>query len=247
MAAAAAIAGCPTRFIGRVGDDATGERLVGGAGRRLGVDVRVQRAGTHGHGRRARRAGRRAHDAARSRRGASSWAPVDPAWLDGVTWLHVPAYSLCAEPIGASTLELDRRACRARGARLSVDVSSVGRRRGVRRRPVRRAARRAARPTSCSPTPPRRRSSAAWRPPLLVVKDGARPGRAAARRTGASRRWRSPPVDGVVDTTGAGDAFAGGFLAAMLGGAGPAPRPRAGAALAARTLTVAGAGWRRPE
>jgi sugar/nucleoside kinase (ribokinase family) len=51
-------------------------------------------------------------------------------------------------------------------------------------------------------------------------------------------------VDAVVDTTGAGDAFAGGFLAATLEGASAADAVRRGAAIAARTVTVAGA---RPE
>ena len=29
---------------------------------------------------------------------------IDRSWLEGVTWLHAPAYSLCAEPIGTSTI-----------------------------------------------------------------------------------------------------------------------------------------------
>jgi sugar/nucleoside kinase (ribokinase family) len=52
--------------------------------------------------------------------------------------------------------------------------------------------------------------------PLVVVKRGAGGCEAAA----GARRWRAPaPAVRVIDTTGAGDAFVAGFLAAKLSGA----------------------------
>jgi sugar/nucleoside kinase (ribokinase family) len=48
-------------------------------------------------------------------------------------------------------------------------------------------------------------------------------------------------VSRVLDTTGAGDAFAAGYLCALLDGAGPAAAAAAGNALAARVLGSPGA------
>ena len=77
------------------------------------------------------------------------------------------------------------------------------------------------------------------RPGLLVVKDGPGP----VLLHGADGHVETvavTPVARVVDSTGAGDAFAGGFLAATLAGASPRDAARSGAVLAARTLCVAG-------
>jgi ribokinase len=51
-------------------------------------------------------------------------AAIDPTWLDGCSWLHLPGYSLTSEPIrGAALAAAD--AARDSPARLSVDLSST--------------------------------------------------------------------------------------------------------------------------
>jgi sugar/nucleoside kinase (ribokinase family) len=50
----------------------------------------------------------------------------------------------------------------------------------------------------------------------------------------------------VVDVTGAGDAFAAGYLVALAGGAQPAEAARAGTLLAARAVATVGA-WPAPR
>ena len=53
---------------------------------------------------------------------APTFAPdeLDPAWLEGCDWLHVPVYSLVREPLRATTL-----AAVAHVPRVSVDLSST--------------------------------------------------------------------------------------------------------------------------
>jgi ribokinase len=45
---------------------------------------------------------------------------LQPDWLDGCDWLHLPAYSLVAEPVAGAAL-----AAAGRVARLSIDLSST--------------------------------------------------------------------------------------------------------------------------
>jgi ribokinase len=49
---------------------------------------------------------------------------VEPGWLDGCSWLHLPAYSLTSLPVQGAALTAAA-AARDRGARLSVDLSST--------------------------------------------------------------------------------------------------------------------------
>ena len=120
--AAACRAGVPARFIGQVGDDATGRGLTE-ALLADGADVVVRRAGRTGTiivlvdtaGERTMLSDRAA---------CTELTDPDPAWLDGLHTLHIPYYSLAVEPLAAASATLAQWAV-ARGIRVSIDTSSA--------------------------------------------------------------------------------------------------------------------------
>lgn len=234
----------PTRFIGRVGADAAGDALVAElAGH--GVEVRVQRAGRTG-------TVVLLVDAEGERtmfpdRGASALlADVDDAWLEGLAWLHAPAYGFEREPMRS---ELTRLAARARtaGARTSFDASSTGLLTALGVEAALGLLRTAGPDVLFANEDEaallgltgggERAASVAS---VVVIKHGPLPtdvivgGELAARID-------VEPVPGIRDLTGAGDAFAAGYLAATLQGADAAAACRSGHASAASVLSNPGA------
>ena len=119
---AACRAGGSARFIGQIGDDATGEWLVAQLWA-LGADVAVRRAGrsgsvvvlVHPDGERTMLSDRAACIELRD---------PESAWLDDLTVLHVPYYSLTAEPLASTATTLAAWAVKRRIA-VSVDASSA--------------------------------------------------------------------------------------------------------------------------
>lgn len=229
------------RFLGRVGDDAAGRALTGSLADE-GVEVRVQRAGVTGtvvvlvdpDGERTMLPDR----------GAAAELHDPPAvWSDGLSHLHLPAYSLVTEPIGGAALQVAERV-RTSGGTVSVDVASTGavRASGVERF---RALLRELRPAHVLATVEEARllglPGSAPAGAVVVVKDGPRPATVTVPgRTGVE--VPVPGVGAVRDTTGAGDAFAAGYLQAVVDGAGPVRACRSGHRLAATVLAVPGAG-----
>ena len=163
---------------------------------------------------------------------APDW--LDAAWLRGADVLHVPAYSLFAEPIGAASLRAAQLA-RGSGTLVSSDLSSKGPLLsfGVRRSRARLADLRphvlfANRDEAAALL--RRGGRRAWvgllaHASLVVVKDRVGGCRVLWAEDGAVRQLdvAAMRVGKRVDTTGAGDAFAAGFLLSLVGsGAGEA-------------------------
>lgn len=208
----AAALGHPARFLGQVGSDAIGTVLVdelGGAG----VDVASVRRGG--------RSGTiivlvdvEAERTMLTDRGACLEL-CDPqrAWLDGVSTLHVPFYSLTEGALADTAVTLIGWAHEL-GVRVSIDVSSVA---VIEQLGADRVIEMlgALRPDVVLANGDEGRALGIDAPiagALTVVKHGADPVEVFAEPD----RFTVPvPVlDQVSDTTGAGDAFAAGFLTA---------------------------------
>jgi len=148
-----------------------------------------------------------------SDRGANAdFAPedLDRSWFDGCSWLHLSGYALFGEhstDAATRASELARRS----GARVSVDLSSALLVAAFGRARVRQAI------ESCGATlvfANEAEHEAAGRLDVVqtVVKRGAA-GCTVIEAHGRRHRHRALPPVAVNDTTGAGDAFAAGWLA----------------------------------
>ena len=214
--------GARSSLICAVGRDVVGRALVE-ATRADHVTVRASRVSGVATGRIGVLVGAGGERSFVADRGAAdrlSAADLRPAWFDGADALHVPAYSLLGEPLGAAgrrAIEL----ARERGALLSVDLASMG--------PLLASGRRAARALIQGIEADLLFATAAEAEALLgryavdglldfatmaVVKRGAKGATVLAREPdGSLLRFEvaTTPVH-ATDTTGAGDAFDAGFL-----------------------------------
>jgi sugar/nucleoside kinase (ribokinase family) len=228
----------PVRFIGRVGDDTLGRALVAeleGAG----VDARVQRGGRTGSivvlvdavGERTMITDRGA---------AAELDAIDPAWLQDARWVHVPLYGFAVPRSRDAVMDAATRAASA-GARISLDLSSVATLRELGAGAL-RAIVAELRPHVVFANEGEARVAAELgltAPGVSVVKRGADPVRVTV--SGVSSDVPVDRVDDVLDSTGAGDAFAAGYITAALAGADAHESARAGSALAMSALRRPGA------
>lgn len=213
----------PTRFIGCVGDDNLGTALVHDL-EAEGVDVRVQRKQKTGtivilidqDGERSMLPNRGA---------ATLLEDVPDEWLDGLELLHVSAYSFMGAPVGAATIDVIRRA-KQRGILTSIDVASTGMlaQYGVERflelmaelRPEFLIGNRSETAFLELVVDGQLGRQASRLPDTIVVtKSGADP-TTVHRPGGETIVVPVPVVTEIRDLTGAGDAFAAGFLSSFL-------------------------------
>lgn len=134
---------------------------------------------------------------------------LDSAWFDDVAWLHVSGYSLLAEPIAEAALAAGRLA-RARGASVSVDLSSWSSIRDYGPEAFRANLDALSPDVVFANEPEWEMVGGAYAlAETAVVKRGSR-GVEVRSATGISEY--EPPAAEAVDSTGAGDALAAGFL-----------------------------------
>ena len=209
----ATLTGTPSRFIGQVGHDRLGSHLCEVL-RDSGVDVQVITDGRTGsivvlvqpNGQRSFLTDRGV---------ASHLAHFDATLINGVSILHIPTYSLTDEPLASTCVQYIASA-RATGALISIDASSssVLKQYGTDRY---RALIQSLSPDVflCNEDEAAVLGLGANLPMadavLTVIKQGPLPV-IAVQHDGTTTEVAVTPVANIVDTTGAGDAFAAGFL-----------------------------------
>lgn len=245
VAALAVEAGGQSRFIGQVGDDKLGLILTDEL-EASGVDLWVERNGRTGTV--VILVDRSAERTMLPDRGAATELDfVADEALDNVGWLHVPGYSLIVEPLGTTTRDLIDRAHRL-SIPVSIDASSTGLVQAFGATQFLHLIERlhpavlfcnTAEATLLKLGPERPAPEVR----LTVLKAGAKP-TVLVRADGSTNTVPVESVAAVVDTTGAGDALAAGFLVATLEGKTPIEAAQAAHRLAATVLTQPGAASR---
>lgn len=242
VAAVSARLGRPARFVGALGDDELSASAAT-ALRSLGVDVRGPSA-TRGWAIVALvdpDGGRRFLTDTGE---VDTWPAPDPMWLDGATRVHLSGYALCSDRSAEACAALARLATE-RGVPRSVDVcsTSVVTSWGLDRF--------ADDLRSIGPDVVKANGDEArlldgrWPAGATVVVTNGADDTVLLEPGGGERSLPVADVASVdvVDTTGAGDAFVAGFLAAWDHGDGPDAAVSNGHAAAARVVSGPGADW----
>jgi sugar/nucleoside kinase (ribokinase family) len=238
----AALTGTESRFIGQVGNDALGQQLCSSL-QQAGVDVCVIAEGRTGsivvlvqtNGERTFLTDRGV---------ASHLSLVDASLMANVGILHVPSYSLVTEPL-ASTSLLYIKAAQSLGAVISIDASSTSvlEHFGVARYKL---LIQSIQPQIflCNEDEAGLLGVGATEgmlgAALAVIKRGAHSTFAISQNNERSEVAVAPVAD-IVDTTGAGDAFAAGFLPTFVATNDVEVAIARGHAIAARVLRSPGA------
>ncbi len=241
VAVAAAAAGARARFIGRVGADETATWLEDEL-RGAGVDARLQRGERTGcvvvlvdaTGERTMYPDRGA---------AAELGPIDPADVAGTAVLHLPLSGFL-DPVAAGHLHAAIERVRDAGGAVTIDLSASSAVEQLGADAVRQLVADVAPAIVFANVEEASAAGlAALTPPpggYFVVKDGPRP--ATIVHADGRRVTVAPaPHRDVRDTTGAGDAFAGTFLARWIAGDPPDVACAEAHRAAAGTLGVAGA------
>jgi ribokinase len=224
VAAWVATLGGAARFVGKRAEDSAG-RIVAAELEEQGVDVvgPVVATGTGTVVSLATPDGKRTMLSDRGVAPELRPDELDPAWFQGCESLHLPAYSLLAPPIRDAAY-----AAAELAPRVSLDLSSTGAIRSAGVDELRAAIARL-RPNIVFANEDEAALVGDIAAENLVVKRGARG--CVVRSDGREREYPAVPAP-LVDSTGAGDAFAAGCL---LGG------PKLGLEAAARCVSQMGA------